>query len=117
MDSLPDFSGHWDQEGESLELDPPLELIDPSDITLDLFTRGCYLLEIDPDDVLAGKDVELPERPPLATTQIFFHLVVENAEEYDLGAMQYNRARALLGVCADHFINAPARQLNGRVQS
>jgi hypothetical protein len=72
--------------------------------------KGCLLLGVDPDDVLAGRDVELPEHPPLATASAFFALAVENADEYDLPAMQYSRARALLGVVADHFINASARR-------
>jgi len=101
---------HWETEGQSLELDPPLELIEPEDITLDVMQRGCLLLGIDADDVLAGREVELPEHPPLATAQLFFDLAVENSEEYDLQEMQYGRARAVLGVVADHFITAPAER-------
>jgi len=93
-----------------IELDPPLELIEAEDVTLDLMYKGCLLLRIDPDDVLAGRDVELPDYPPLALTEGFFRLVVENHEAYDLAAMQSGRARALLGVVADHFINASARR-------
>ena len=93
-----------------IELDPPLELIEAEDVTLDLMHKGCLLLGVDPDDVLAGRDVELPEHPPLATAQVFFSLVVENSEAYELASMQYDRARALLGVVADHFINASARR-------
>jgi hypothetical protein len=100
----------WTEGGEGLELDPPLELIEPEDITLDVMQRGCLLLGIDADDVLAGRDVELPEHPPLATAQLFFDLAVENSEAYDLKEMQYGRARALLGVVAEHFINAPAER-------
>jgi hypothetical protein len=89
-----------------IELDPPLELIEAEDVTLDLMHKGCLLLGVDPDDVLAGRDVELPEHPPLAMAEGFFRLVVENHEAYELASMQYNRARALLGVVADHFISA-----------
>lgn len=97
-------------ETAEIELDPPLELIKAEDVTLDVMHKGCLLLGVDPDDVLAGRDVELPEHPPLATAQVFFSLVVVNSEAYDLAAMQYGRARALLGVVADHFINASARR-------
>ena len=93
-----------------IELDPPLELIEAEDVTLDLMHKGCLLLGVDPDDVLAGRDVELPEHPPLAMAEGFFRLVVENHEAYELASMQYDRARALLGVVADHFINASARR-------
>ena len=100
---------HFKKSGEdgTLELDPPLELIDSEDITLSVLQQGCLLLQVDPDDVLAGRDVELPTHPPLATAQAFFALAVKNSGEYDLAQMQYSRARALLGVVADHFINAP----------
>lgn len=98
----------WSEQEQEIELDPPLEMVEPEDITLDLMTRGCALLQVDADKVLAGEPVELPEHPPLATAEAFFGLVVENADEYDLSEMQYDRARALLGVVAHNFINARA---------
>jgi len=100
----------WREQDGSLELDPPLELIEPTDVTLDKLTNGCYLLGVDPDDVLAGKPVELPEHPPLATADQFLRLTVKNYDQYDFWEMQYGRARAILGVAADHFIKAPAKK-------
>jgi len=100
----------WSEDGSSLELETPMQLIEPEDVTLDVLTRGCMLLGLDPDSVLAGEEVELPERPPVAEAQVFFAMVVKNSEEYDLAAMQWSRAQSLLAVVVDHFINARPRQ-------
>lgn len=103
--------GGWVVTGETdgemeMELRPPPQFIDPEDVSLDVLQRGCQLIGIDPDRVLAGKDVELPENVPLMTAEPFLDLVVENFDEYDLRGMQAARARAFIGVALTHFIRA-----------
>lgn len=101
---------NWESDDDILELDPPLELIEAQEVTGEVFERGCLLLEIDPDDVLAGREVELPKHPKLEHTWQFFELVVENSDEYNLAQMQVGRLKSVLAVAADHFMSAPLRR-------
>jgi hypothetical protein len=89
-----------------LTLDPPLELIDGDDLTLRQMELGCYWMNIDPDRVLQGKEVDLPHRPPLKHAERFLDLMLDNAGEYEIATMPAWQVDAMLGVVVDHFIRA-----------
>jgi hypothetical protein len=93
----------WTETEGGWALDPPLELVDADTITLGQIEEGCALLEIDPDAVFSGGEVQIPDVPPWPETKRFFALVVENADAYDLDAMPVGRVRALLAILVDHF--------------
>lgn len=79
-------------------------------MTLDVFERGCLLLGLDPDAVLAGHvDPASLRRPPLARGARFLKVVLENGEAYDLASMEPVQVDALLGVVTAHFIWASTR--------
>lgn len=96
----------WKEEDGRLVLDPPLEIVPKSKITLERMTEACACVGVDVDRVLAGKEVELPEVPPAATASRFLELALENADAYDIHAMQWVRAKALLAAALAHFIDA-----------
>ena len=97
----------FENGAQEFTLDPPLQLLDPEEITLDVFERGCFLLGVDPDQWLMSDDPEpLPDEVPLAHWLGFFELICENDEAYDLQQMPTSHAKILLGVCADHFRRA-----------
>lgn len=107
---MPNFQPEEGPGGETtaVELDPPLEIIEPEDVTPAVFHRGCLYLGIDPDDVLAGKDLELPKHPKWDHTTAFLRLVLENYEVYDFEAMRMDRLKSVLAVATHHFINGSA---------
>lgn len=107
---MPNFQPQGGGEGEpdAVELDPPLEIIDAEDVTPKVFHRGCLYLGIDPDDVLAGKDLELPTHPKWDHTTAFLKLVLENYEAYDFGEMRVDRFKSVLAVVAHHFMSGSA---------
>jgi len=95
---------------DGIELDPPLELIEPEHVTARTFERGLLALGIDPDDVLAGREVELPKHPKWDNVNYFFDLVVENADQYDLAEWPVGRLKSVLAVIVDHFMSAPLQK-------
>jgi len=112
----PPLEAGWEVDGDVMHL-RGLQLIDPEDITHDVFSRCLRMLGANPDEVLAGEPIDLPEHPPSFFAQAFFDLVCVNSADFDLQGMQWSRANALLGVCVDHFINARPTNLSGRAGS
>lgn len=104
---------NWEVQGKDenglhvLELEPELELLDPEEITLDVFTRLCMCVQLDPDKVLySDEQVELPEHPPLNHTQEFFDILVKNKEEYDIEEMPASQVKMLIAGLTGYFIEA-----------
>lgn len=93
----------WIEADDGWALDPPLDLVDADTITLGQIEEGCALLEIDPDRIFSGGEVQIPDVPPWPQSKRFFALVVENADAYDLDTMAVGRVRALLAILVDHF--------------
>lgn len=91
-----------DNSGD-LSLDPPLQLIDRKEITLQQMQEMCLLLGIDPDVVLRGGQAEIPDIPPWPEAEQAFDLVVENAEAYDISTWPVVRVRAVLAKIVAHF--------------
>lgn len=106
--SEPEAPGRWVPTEDGYRLEPPLEVVDPDDVTLEMLTEACALLGIDADDIIAGRDVEIPAHPPLANAEAFLKIALENSEAYDIGRMQWSRANALLASVVAHFIEPSA---------
>lgn len=101
------------EDGSTLELDPPLQTVDKEEITLRDISRLCQLLnkasddkEVDVDHILQGKPVDFPEQVGLRQAREFMELTVKNPEDYDLSEMPAYQVQCLLGVVTDHFISA-----------
>jgi len=77
-------------------------------ITLDIFERGCYLIGVDPDKFLAGKDVlsKYPEIP-LANSDDFLRLVLRNYESFrDWKQWPLDVSQTVLALIAANFLIA-----------
>lgn len=96
------------ENGErELELDPPPELIESGEITLDIAYRVLFALQCDPEEVLFEDGVvEIPERPPMAHVQAIFDLLVKNQEDYEIPQMHPTEVQVFLATITDHFIHA-----------
>lgn len=100
------------ENGEVLELDPPLQTVDKEDITLRDVSRLCQLLnkssdqQVDVDHILQGKPVRFPDQVSLRHAREFMELTLQNPEDYDLATMPAYQAQTLLGVVTNHFISA-----------
>lgn len=92
---------------EELELDPPPEVIDPEEITLDVAYRVCFCLQLDPERVLFSEEtVELPEHPPITHVDALVNILVRNADDYDLPKMHPTEVKILMATLTDYFIHA-----------
>jgi len=122
-DGMQDAGWTYDEDEGTITLDG-LELIDSAqllekdDITWgkvrELFTR----LEVDPDRLLKGEEIELPEVPSVQATQEVFDLLVVNSDEYPpVAQMQFVRAKCLLAVLIDHFTHASSMSSAARIGS
>jgi hypothetical protein len=90
-----------------LELDPPPEVIEQEDITLDIAYRVCFCLQEDPEAVLfSEKTVELPDRPPLAHVQKLLDLLVVNSGDYEVPEMHPAEVKILMATLTEYFIRA-----------
>lgn len=90
-----------------LKLDPPLEVLDSEELTLDVVTRLCACLQVDADKVLFSKErIELPEHPPLAHVQEFFNILVKNSHEYNIEEMPASQVKLLVGGLTAYFTKA-----------
>lgn len=93
------------EEPGVLRMEPEPEFISADDFTLGVFTKGCELLELDADRILAGEVDTLDKpMPPLKNCQLFVQLVLTNGHAYDLEAMHPSQARAFMGLLTGHFI-------------
>ena len=98
------------ENGSKREVLEGIRVVDEEEITWGMVRQGCAHLDIDPDRVLSGESIELPEVPTAPKAQRFFELVVVNHEEFPpLSEMQFHRAKCLLGALTDLFINASAQ--------
>ena len=109
-----DPTKYWDVKGETeegltqLELDPPLQVLEPEDITLDRANTLCHLLQIDPDKVIFGGEgtIELPDHPPLIHAKEVFDILVVNSDEYNIEEMPASQVKILLGSLTTYFMKA-----------
>lgn len=94
----------WTENDDgTLTLDPPLELISQREITLQQMQRGCLLMGVDPDAVLRGGQVEVPDIPPWPQAVEAFELLVENSDAYDISTWPVVRVRAVFAKIIAHF--------------
>lgn len=74
-------------------------------ITFDRFERGCLLIGIDPDDLIAGNlNAETLPDPPIHEAQKFVDLVVTRPELYRLSEWRTDLAILFTGIVAANFI-------------
>lgn len=104
---------HWKGKGKDenglheFELEPPLEVLDPEEITLDVTYRVCACLQIDADKVLhTDEPIELPDHPPLSHYQEFFDIMVKNSEEYNISEMPTPQVKSLVALITSYFTKA-----------
>jgi len=101
-------TGNETEDGlQELELDPPPEVIDADEITLDVAYKVCFCLQVDPERVLFSEEtVELPKHPPLSHVQNLVRLLVKNEEDYDIPSMHPTEVKVLMATLTDYFIHA-----------
>jgi len=109
----PDPLKYWEDKGKDedglteLKLDPPLEVLDEEELTLNVVTRLCACLQLDADKVLfTDEPVELPKHPPLSHIQEFFDILVKNSDEYDIEEMPASQVKLLVAGLTSYFIQA-----------
>jgi len=112
-----DPTKYWKSKGKNedgldkLELEPEMEVLDPDEITLDVFTRLCACLQVDADKVLhSDEPVKLPDHPPLTHVEEFFDILVKNSDEYNVEEMPASQVKVLIGGLTSYFIKASSQK-------
>lgn len=100
-------TGQTENGERELELDPPPELIEPEEITLDIAYRVLFALQCDPEEVLFEDGVvQIPDRPPMSHVEVIMDLLVENRDDYELAEMHPTEVQVFLATITDYFIQA-----------
>lgn len=92
---------------EDVELADGADLLAKEDLTWGRVRDIFASLGVDPDAILQGRDIELPEVPDVGAAQELFDLLVLNSDDFvPVAKMQFYRAKSLLAVLIAHFIEA-----------
>jgi len=108
---------YWDSKGKdenglhTFELEPPLEVLEPKEISLDVVYRACSCLQVDADKVLhSDEPIELPDHPPLNHYQDFFDIMVKNSEDYNISEMPTPQLKRLIALITSYFTIACSQE-------
>jgi len=95
------------EKGTEHELDPPPEVIEAEEITMDVAYRVLFCLQEDPEEVLFnGGRVVLPQNPPITHVETLVSLLVKNEDDYEIAEMHPVEVKILLTTVTTYFIHA-----------